>query len=152
MHYGSLRCGRRGRSASRLRRNGRDPGPRRRLLCQRGNRRTWRPLRDASASEDWHRVLRVNLDGAFFTLRAAARHMLEQGDGGVLVGTASVAAIEGAARNQHYAATKGGLISMMRALAVEYARHGIRAHSILPGWIATDMTARGRRIRRSRKW
>ena len=94
-------------------------------------------------TEDWHRVLRVNLDGAFFTLRAAARHMLEQGDGGVLVGTASVAAIEGAARNQHYAATKGGLISMMRALAVEYARHGIRAHSILPGWIATDMTARG---------
>lgn len=94
-------------------------------------------------SEDWHRVLRVNLDGAFFTLRGAARQMLKQGDGGVLIGTASVAAIEGAPRNEHYAATKGGLISMMRALAVEYARHGVRAHSILPGWIATDMTARG---------
>ena len=46
-------------------------------------------------SEDWHRVLRVNLDGAFFTLRGAARQMLKQGDGGVLIGTASVAAIEG---------------------------------------------------------
>ena len=57
----------------------------------------------------WQRVLRVNLDGAFFTFRAAARHMVERGGGGSLVGTASLAAIEGAARNEHYAATKGGL-------------------------------------------
>ncbi len=92
-------------------------------------------------SEEWHRVLRVNLDGAFYTLRAAARHMVERGGGGVLVGTASLAAIEGAARSEHYAATKGGMISMVRGLAVELARHKIRAHSILPGWIETDMTA-----------
>ena len=92
-------------------------------------------------AEEWHRVLGVNLDGTFFTFRAAARHMVERGDGGVLVGTASLAAIEGAARNEHYAATKGGLISMIRALAVEFARHGIRANAILPGWIETDMTA-----------
>lgn len=94
---------------------------------------------------DWHRVLRVNLDGAFYTLRAAARHMkarAEAGDqGGALIGTASLAAIEGAARNQHYAATKGGLVSMMRALAVELARYGVTANSILPGWIETEMTA-----------
>jgi NAD(P)-dependent dehydrogenase (short-subunit alcohol dehydrogenase family) len=86
-------------------------------------------------------VLKVNLDGAFFTFRAAARHMIERGGGGVLVGTASLAAIEGAARSEHYAATKGGLISMIRALAVEFARHGVRANAILPGWIETDMTA-----------
>ena len=92
-------------------------------------------------SEEWHRVLRVNLDGAFYTLRAASRHMAARGGGGVLVGTASLAAIEGAARSEHYAATKGGMISMMRGLAVELARHRIRAHSILPGWIETDMTA-----------
>jgi len=92
-------------------------------------------------SEEWHRVLRVNLDGAFYTLRAAARHMAARGEGGVLVGTASLAAIEGAARSEHYAATKGGMISMIRGLAVELARHRIRAHSILPGWIETDMTA-----------
>jgi len=103
--------------------------------------------RDGTASfvdmsaEEWRRVLRVNLDGAFFTFRAAARHMVERGGGGVLVGTASLAAIEGAARNEHYAATKGGLISMIRALAVEFARHGVRANAILPGWIETDMTA-----------
>jgi NAD(P)-dependent dehydrogenase (short-subunit alcohol dehydrogenase family) len=95
-------------------------------------------------ADDWRRVLRVNLDGAFFTFRAAARHMkqrAEAGDaGGTLVGTASLAAIEGAARNEHYAATKGGLVSMIRALAVELARYGVRANAILPGWIETDMT------------
>ena len=90
---------------------------------------------------DWERVLRVNLTGAFHTLQAAARHMVERG-GGSLVGTASIAAIEGAPRNQHYAASKGGLVSMVRGLAVEMARHGIRANAILPGWIETEMTAR----------
>ena len=97
-------------------------------------------------AEDWRRVLRVNLDGAFFTFRAAARHMKQRAEagepGGRLVGTASLAAIEGAARNEHYAATKGGLVSMIKALAVELARHGITANAILPGWIETDMTAK----------
>ncbi len=92
-------------------------------------------------SAEWNRVLRVNLNGAFHTFRAAARHMVERGGGGVLVGTASLAAIEAAPRGEHYAATKGGMISMIRALAVEFARHRIRAHAILPGWIETDMTA-----------
>jgi NAD(P)-dependent dehydrogenase (short-subunit alcohol dehydrogenase family) len=91
-------------------------------------------------AEEWSRVTRVNLDGAFFTLRAAARHMIEHGKGGALVGTASLAAISGQPRGEHYAATKGGLISMIRALAVEFARHGIRANAILPGWIETAMT------------
>jgi NAD(P)-dependent dehydrogenase (short-subunit alcohol dehydrogenase family) len=90
---------------------------------------------------EWDRVLRVNLNGAFHTFRAAARHMVERGGGGVLVGTASLAAIEAAPRSEHYAASKGGMMSMVRALAVELARHHIRAHTILPGWIETDMTA-----------
>jgi len=92
-------------------------------------------------TQEWHRVLRVNLDGAFHTFRAAAKHMVHRGGGGVLVGTASLAAIEAAPRSEHYAATKGGMISMTHALAVEFARHRIRAHSILPGWIETNMTA-----------
>ena len=96
---------------------------------------------DISADE-WRRVTRVNLDGAFFTFRAATRHMTPRQQGGVLVGTASLAAIEAAPRGEHYAATKGGMISMVRALAVEFARHGIRAHAVLPGWIETDMTAK----------
>jgi NAD(P)-dependent dehydrogenase (short-subunit alcohol dehydrogenase family) len=92
-------------------------------------------------SEEWKRVTRINLDGAFFTFRAAARHMVDRGGGGVLVGTASLAAISGPPRNEHYAATKGAMISMIRSLAVEYARYGIRAHAVLPGWIETEMTA-----------
>jgi NAD(P)-dependent dehydrogenase (short-subunit alcohol dehydrogenase family) len=96
-------------------------------------------------SEQYRKVLSVNEDGVFFTLREAARHMRERagkGDaGGSLVGVASLAAIEGAARNQHYAASKGAVISMIRGIAVEFARDGVRANAILPGWIATDMTA-----------
>lgn len=94
---------------------------------------------DMSADE-WHRVLRINLDGVFYTLRAAAKHMVARGEGGSLVVTASLAAIQGQARGQHYAATKGGVISMMKACAVEFARNGIGANAILPGWIETPMT------------
>ena len=96
-------------------------------------------------AEQYRKVLAVNEDGVFFTLREAARHMRERaqaGDrGGSLVGVASLAAIEGAARNQHYAATKGAVISMIKGIAVEFARDGVRANAILPGWIATDMTS-----------
>ena len=95
--------------------------------------------------EQYRKVVAVNQEGAFFTLREGARHMRERagkGDpGGSLVVVASLAGIEGAARNQHYAATKGAVISMMRGIAVEFARDGVRANAILPGWIATDMTA-----------
>jgi len=90
--------------------------------------------------EDWRRVTGVNLDGSFFTLRAAARHMIERGGGGRLVATASLAAVSGAARNEHYAATKGALVSLVYALSVEMARYGITANAILPGWIETAMT------------
>lgn len=58
--------------------------------------------------------------------------MVERGDGGSLVVTASLAAISGQARGQHYAASKGGGASMMKALAVELARHKVRANAILP--------------------
>jgi NAD(P)-dependent dehydrogenase (short-subunit alcohol dehydrogenase family) len=96
------------------------------------------------STDIYRKVLSVNLDGVFFTLRAACRHIVERakaGDpGGSLVGLASLAAIEGQARGQHYAATKGAVVSMMKAIAVEHARYGVRANSILPGWIATDMT------------
>lgn len=94
--------------------------------------------------KEWQRVIGVNLDGAFYTLQAATKHMVERADngdpGGRLVVTASLAAISGAARNEHYAATKGGVISMIRALAVEFAGKGITANAILPGWIETAMT------------
>jgi NAD(P)-dependent dehydrogenase (short-subunit alcohol dehydrogenase family) len=91
--------------------------------------------------EEFRRVQRVNVEGVFLTFRAAARHMAER-DGGSLAATASTAALEGAARNSHYGASKGAVTSMVRALAVELARQRIRVNSILPGWIETDMTKR----------
>ncbi|HKI99315.1 MAG TPA: SDR family NAD(P)-dependent oxidoreductase [bacterium] len=92
------------------------------------------------ATEEWRRVMGVNLDGTFFTLRAAARHMVQRGGGGSLVGTASLSALMGMARGEHYAASKGAMISLMRGLAVELGRHGIRANTIVPGWIESEMT------------
>jgi NAD(P)-dependent dehydrogenase (short-subunit alcohol dehydrogenase family) len=67
---------------------------------------------------------------------------LERGGGASLVATSSLASVFGAPRSEHYAATKAGLNAMVRGLAVEYARHGIRANAVLPGWIATAMTER----------
>ena len=90
--------------------------------------------------DEFRRVQRVNVEGVFLTFRAAARHMVAHGKGGSLVATASTAAVEGAARNSHYGASKGAVTAMVRALAVELARHRIRVNSILPGWIVTDMT------------
>lgn len=96
-------------------------------------------------TEKWRRVTTVNLDAVFWTFREAAKHMIERaqaGDpGGSLLVTSSTSAIHGAPKNQAYAATKGGVLAMVRGLAVEYARYGIRANSILPGWIRSDMTA-----------
>lgn len=92
--------------------------------------------------EEFRRVQRINVEGVFLTLRAAARHMVAHGEGGSLVATASTAAVEGAARNSHYGASKGAVTAMVRALAVELARHSIRVNSILPGWIETEMTQR----------
>ena len=97
------------------------------------------PLVEMSYDE-FRRVMRVNVDGVFLTFRAAARHMIDRGQGGVMVATASTAALEGAARNSHYGASKGAVTSYVRALAVELARHRIRVNSLLPGWIESDMT------------
>jgi NAD(P)-dependent dehydrogenase (short-subunit alcohol dehydrogenase family) len=93
------------------------------------------------SAEEWRRVLRINLDGAFFTLQAAVRHLVDRGDGGSLVVMTSASAFMGQQRGEHYGASKAGLIALMKAIAVEHARHGIRANAILPGWTETDMTA-----------
>jgi len=94
----------------------------------------------------FHKVHAVNEDGVFWTFREAGKHMIaraKDGDaGGSLVAIASTAGLEGAARNAAYGASKGAVLSMVRAIAVELARYGIRANSIAPGWIATDMTQR----------
>lgn len=91
--------------------------------------------------DEWRTVFGVNMEGVFVTFRSAIRHMLDQGQGGSLVVTSSLSANYGMATGEHYAATKAGVIAIIRALAVEYARYNIRANAILPGWIETEMTA-----------
>ncbi|MGD1923473.1 MAG: SDR family NAD(P)-dependent oxidoreductase [Paracoccaceae bacterium] len=94
---------------------------------------------------EWARVMTINVDGVYNTYQAVLAHMVaraEAGDpGGRLACVSSLASVSGAARSEHYAASKGALNAMTFALAVEFARYGITANAILPGWIATDMTA-----------
>ncbi len=96
-------------------------------------------------TRQWRRILGVNLDGVFWTLREACKHMVarsEAGDpGGSLLAVSSTSVVHGAARNQAYGASKGALLPLIKALAVEYGKHGIRANAILPGWTRSDMTA-----------
>lgn len=91
---------------------------------------------------DFRGVTRVNLDGAFLTLRTAAQHMVQRGGGGVLVGTSSVSAHHGTPRGQAYAASKAGLSAMLRSCAIELARYQINAHSITVGWTETPLISR----------
>jgi NAD(P)-dependent dehydrogenase (short-subunit alcohol dehydrogenase family) len=98
------------------------------------------PIVDLSL-KDWRTVMAVNLDGAFLTLREAARHLIDQGEGGSLVTISSTSSIHGAAGNQAYGTSKTALNGLMRALAVELARHEIRVNSLLPGWTITELAA-----------
>ena len=92
--------------------------------------------------DEWRAIFRVNMEGVFFTFQAAVRHMVERGEGGSLVVTSSGSAVFGAPRSEHYAATKAGVNAIIRGLAVEHGRHGIRANAVIPGWIDTPMTER----------
>jgi NAD(P)-dependent dehydrogenase (short-subunit alcohol dehydrogenase family) len=92
----------------------------------------------------WRRITRVDLDGAFLTLREAARHMVDRGEGGSLVAISSVSAIHGAPAMEHYAASKTAVLALVRGLAVELARHRVRCNAILPGWTETEMLEPGR--------
>jgi NAD(P)-dependent dehydrogenase (short-subunit alcohol dehydrogenase family) len=92
-----------------------------------------------TSTEEWRRILGINLDGAFFTLRRAAKHMASRDGGGSLVGTASIAGIMGNPRSVHYATAKSGLIAMIKSFSVGMARYNVRANAILPGWTHTPM-------------
>jgi NAD(P)-dependent dehydrogenase (short-subunit alcohol dehydrogenase family) len=96
------------------------------------------PFVDADLNE-WRDTVRVNLQGTFLTMRAATRHMMKA-HGGSIVVTSSSSTVAGRPRGQAYAAGKAGATAMVRGLAVEVARHGIRVNAILPGWFNTSLT------------
>lgn len=92
-------------------------------------------------NDDWLEVMKVNLGGTVFLFRAALKHMLEHRQGGALVAVSSISAISGMFGNSPYAASKAATLSLVQTIAVEYARRGIRANALLPGWVQTDMTS-----------
>lgn len=94
-------------------------------------------------SSVWHDLLAINLHGAFYTCREAARHMkarAQAGDpGGSIVINGSLAVFAGVPGMEHYASSKGALNSMSKGMAVEFAPHAIRVNVICPGYFVTDL-------------
>lgn len=94
---------------------------------------------DAMSTEEWRRVMAVDLDGQFFTVRAVAGHMKARGSGSIVF-TSSVSMSDGLPFATHYAGAKAALAAMARGLAVELARDGVRVNAIVPGWTRAAMT------------
>lgn len=85
------------------------------------------------------RVMDVNLMGTYFMCQAAANQMVKQGQGGSLIAISSISALVGGELQSHYTPTKAGQHALMQSVAIALGKHGIRANSILPGTIATDI-------------
>lgn len=92
--------------------------------------------------EEWDRVMRVNAFGVFLCAREAVRQMLAQEPtGGVIVNIASAAGLIGVERRLPYSTSKGAVISMTRAIAIDYVTQGIRCNAICPGTVDTPFVA-----------
>lgn len=87
----------------------------------------------------WHTVIDINLHGTWNTVQAVLPSMIERGKGGSIMMTASQIATRGQSNAVGYAASKAGIVGMMRALAAELAPHNIRVNTIHPSTVYTDM-------------
>jgi len=87
--------------------------------------------------DDWQRILAVNLTGTFLMCQAALPHLLE--NGGNIVNVASTAGIMGQPYSAAYCASKGGVVQLTKALAVEYLERGVRVNAVAPGGVDTPM-------------
>jgi 3-oxoacyl-[acyl-carrier protein] reductase len=95
---------------------------------------------DAMPEGQWHSTIGVNLDSVFGLVKHAVAQMKTQNAGGKIVIVSSTAGQRGEAFHCDYAATKGAVISMVKGLSTELARHGIYVNCVAPGWVATDMS------------
>jgi len=85
------------------------------------------------------RTMNVNLMGAYYMCQAAANQMVKQGKGGSIVAVSSISALVGGEMQTHYTPTKAGVHSLMQSIAIPLGRYGIRANSVMPGTVATDI-------------
>jgi NAD(P)-dependent dehydrogenase (short-subunit alcohol dehydrogenase family) len=85
------------------------------------------------ADESWARVIAVNLTASFVIGQRAARAMVEQGGGGVILYTASISAVGGSPDFAHYACAKAATVNLVQTMALELVQHGIRVNAISPG-------------------
>jgi gluconate 5-dehydrogenase len=97
-----------------------------------------RPILDFD-TEDWNRILQVNLGSAFAVAQAAGRHMVAQERGRIIM-MSSVSGLLAHAKHGPYAASKGGMNQLVRVMAHEWAPHNVTVNAIAPGYIETDLT------------
>jgi 2-dehydro-3-deoxy-D-gluconate 5-dehydrogenase len=90
--------------------------------------------------QDWEGLMAVNLKSVYFSCQAAARHMIKQGKGKI-INVASLTSVLGLANITIYGASKGGVASLTKGLAIEWARHHINVNAVLPGYFITELTA-----------
>ena len=98
---------------------------------------TTTPLLDLSEA-DWDKILDTNLKGAFLTGQAAARAMMASGKGGSIINISSILGLRVAGQVAAYATSKAGLVQLTRSMALEWARYGIRANALCPGYVETE--------------
>lgn len=91
------------------------------------------------SNEDWNEVINVNLNGVFQFCRDAGKHMIAQGSGKI-INIASLLSFSGGITVPAYAASKGGVAQVTKALANEWASHGVQVNAIAPGYFETDNT------------
>ncbi len=98
---------------------------------------------DKISAADFKKVVDVNLNGVFLTAQAAAKEMIKSGRPGTIVNTASMSGhvVNTPQTIANYCASKGGVVLLTKALAIEWAKYGIRVNCVSPGYIATELVA-----------